>query len=1066
VYSWRVTASTKPQRNPEWAIAFLRDAVANRRCVPFVGAGASIVAGGPSWPEYLEQLADGLAPEFGTFANSTESPIDIAAVLNRQRWFEGLEPVPVRNGPHGQINHELALWGCPLYLTTNYDTRLDNAVRSLNERAEIKGNRELADLRLSTLFSTVDSPPCVVKLCCTHGGQNPGVATRLEFAELVLRNPAALELMLAVLRCYSVIFVGCSMEDPLLNLALDRALASDLGFGPHFALLPPGAGVGKLEIMAYRGVTAISTAHNKVVERLAKIGGASKVRRGLQLLVFEPGTAAKARQVLESLHGIPEVTSVDFITSNLALKATTLGFAQQIAPHLDVRVYHTTSLEDLRKVRASLSLSPTANWDGFFCPYELAIQNASSFAADPGVSEEKLRFHSPFAAALTRNKSLFRKFVSERFSADPELAAIPFAVVAFSPADDVQILLRKIEDSLHSGFGGNRSLVVKPPNAAGSIGVRPIDLDSRDRARANAEDLRNVLLGMPFREETAHCAIDSLIVEQRLTGEEFSVESRKGVGGVVTPLAIHWKVDIDADEQRFFERLFVTLPPQMPPFALLRSANDKLLTQIEGLQAGVCHAEFRVDLDKGRVYPIEVGLRPGGGMVNYSVERSCGLNLFEAALRAALGVEQREALAVPRVVGTGLVFAHGRGILRLLRVKKPDGSEIAIGRSDKFLLRDCLNVLLASADRRAVYESYLLPLFGTSNSLRSSVVKAFDTGMASGLNASVELAEVWLEPGDLVSEEEAAYVAGILIVVDQQLSGAAAVAEAIAAVEFCLRSITCAVSPPFHFAWEKTQVPLGRWRSEYERTAFRSEPDSWTFSRGITLAASLFPKEPVIDVGCGSAIPALDLISSGRHYLGVDISQEAVQTATRNISRISTASASIILDDAEKYLDWLSPSTYRGCLLVANLPYLPAPPGVLRPEVDGGPDGMRLIPGVLIEIAKFVEARAMVVNVSSLCDLAAIARRLTRAGFTAMGIVGSLASLGEYSLAVKVHLESLRKGELRRFVGHRGDKQIIYSIVLARENGLPADTAFRDAERSLLLADDSRDVAVVGRLWD
>jgi SAM-dependent methyltransferase len=260
----------------------------------------------------------------------------------------------------------------------------------------------------------------------------------------------------------------------------------------------------------------------------------------------------------------------------------------------------------------------------------------------------------------------------------------------------------------------------------------------------------------------------------------------------------------------------------------------------------------------------------------------------------------------------------------------------------------------------------------------------------------------------LVSDEEAAYVAGILIVVDQQLSRAAAVAEAIAAVEFCLQSITCRVSPPFHFAWEKTQVPLGRWRSEYERTIFRSELDSWTFSRGITLAASLFPKTPVIDLGCGSAIPALDLISSGRHYLGIDISQEAVQTATRNISKISTALATIILEDAEKYRDWISPKTYRGCLLVANLPYLPAPPGILPSEVDGGPDGMRLIPGLLIEIARFLEARALVVNVSSLCDLAAVARRLTRAGFTAVGIVGILAPLEDYSLAVKVHLQSLR----------------------------------------------------------
>ena len=181
------------ERMSEGAIQILKDAIRNKRCVPVVGAGASISAGGPDWTGYLEQLAEGLAPEFRALTRSAEDPTDIAAVLNHQRWFEGLEPVPVKEGPHGQVHQALALWRCPLYLTTNFDARLDNAVRQSDARAVVKGNQELAELKLSSLFGTADSPPCVVKLCCTHGTTNPGISTRFEFAELVLRNPAAID---------------------------------------------------------------------------------------------------------------------------------------------------------------------------------------------------------------------------------------------------------------------------------------------------------------------------------------------------------------------------------------------------------------------------------------------------------------------------------------------------------------------------------------------------------------------------------------------------------------------------------------------------------------------------------------------------------------------------------------------------------------------------------------------------------------------------------------------------------------------------------------------------------
>src|SRR5262249_15516698 len=138
----------------------------------------------------------------------------------------------------------------------------------------------------------------------------------------------------------------------------------------------------------------------------------------------------------------------------------------------------------------------------------------------------------------------------------------------------------------------SKRIVVKPADASGSTGVRPLSLsDDPASCLAVAEEVLHIVQSLPVREETAHCETAELLIEPYLEGEEFSVESRQ-VQGQVETLAIHWKVDIDHDSRRFFERIFVTLPESVPAHGLLAQANRRLLQRM-AVSDGVFHAEYR-----------------------------------------------------------------------------------------------------------------------------------------------------------------------------------------------------------------------------------------------------------------------------------------------------------------------------------------------------------------------------------------------------------------------------------------------------------------------------------------
>jgi biotin carboxylase/SAM-dependent methyltransferase len=1020
----------------------IREAIALRRCVPVIGAGASIAANGPTWKEYLDKMAAGLPVQRAQLEHL--DPVDAASWLRAERLRLGLPPVRVGIAGDTQVHRVLAAWGCPVYVTTNFDDGIERALGSVG-RYRCHLNDQLESLDLST-----PGDPVVIKLCSSSREFNPGAITREDFAELLHRDTAAAELLLTLLRCYTVVFVGCGMRDPLIRQALDRAHVAGLGHGRHAAFVTHDFPLAYESILGTMGVDCVrSSMEDRTAGLLETLERCKSTFFGMhQLILFEPGTEAKLRRVMEEIRDCADldVGRLAIVTEAEELARLAMSLSSVMLPKIKVDIVRSPNLADSQRVLQELATLSTS-WNAILVPYEYAVGSAAEFAEQWSVAHRRLRFHSVKTAETSRDKRKFRQaMASDRGNRRSRLRPIAHETISLDDEPTAAGLFELVRAAA-SRLDACR-LVVKPPDAAGSIGVRSIDLNDERSARSAIGDLVNILASMPVTDETARCQVSELIVERRIEGEEFSVES-VCVNGDTEPLAIHWKVDIDSDQTRFFERLFVTLPPNLPSSEQLIAANRELLTLL-GVGAGVFHAEYRLDPDGTGIYPLEVGLRPGGGMVSSSVRASRGVDLFSAAIRCALKAPQVRP-SKQDVVATGLVFAKQPGVLPPLAVR--DGkTKRSVSHDDAASVREWLRRFLRNIERDRAGQA-LREVVTRSNALCQDVLSNFDETAANGRGLRVDLREVQLlqKPGSLVTEEEACYVAGVLVVADPALEPIEAVAETVAAMQLCLSTFVCEPSEQLAaIRWRSSRVrEFPTWWARLSTAGFSSDMDSWTFARAIErhCEGRAFS---MLDLGCGSARPAIRAVQRGCTYHGIDISARAVSEARGNLARHVSqgwdVSEADVLEDS--VLGRVQGHSWD--LIVANLPYLPAPPGLFTGdearEVDGGADGLRFIPRI-IELATRLRAGAIIVNTSSLCDLGCLSRQLEAAALGVHRVVATLAPLESYACRAR---DYLRSADFSRIFGAPGsERQIIYAVELRHGEGIPFGMMVEQAEAVL-----------------
>jgi ATP-grasp domain len=195
--------------------------------------------------------------------------------------------------------------------------------------------------------------------------------------------------------------------------------------------------------------------------------------------------------------------------------------------------------------------------------------------------------------------------------------------------------------------------VVKPATRHSSQGVCAV----HDRAALAAQ-----LADYPIQE--------TILVEQMITGQEYSVESLIQDGKALFS-SVTRKETTDVDSQYFVEMAH-TVPAALGDardaiWDSVQRGNDAMLDRL-GVENGITHAEFRLD-DRGEAHLIEVAARtPGDGiMVLYRL--ATGQPMEPEILRIALGepADYPEARRYARQVYLG----HRPGILADVEVDWP-----------------------------------------------------------------------------------------------------------------------------------------------------------------------------------------------------------------------------------------------------------------------------------------------------------------------------------------------------------------------------------------------------------
>jgi NAD-dependent SIR2 family protein deacetylase len=226
----------------------LDDALAAREAVAFVGSGASVPSGLPTWRQFLRDFisyAETLSEKDPNRKNdewsltkrlATEGDLLLAAeMLQRElpsaTFSAYVKKVFGRVAEPNEIHRSIARLPFALAITTNFDVLLESAYH----------NPPCFTWRdINGVFDAIRSKDfAVVKL---HGSVDDVEAirlTRTQYREISLGNTEFNECLKTLLTWKTFLFIGHSLRDSDLLHLMDQAkVRFGKKFGPHYAILP------------------------------------------------------------------------------------------------------------------------------------------------------------------------------------------------------------------------------------------------------------------------------------------------------------------------------------------------------------------------------------------------------------------------------------------------------------------------------------------------------------------------------------------------------------------------------------------------------------------------------------------------------------------------------------------------------------------------------------------------------------------------------------------------------------------------------------------------------------
>lgn len=228
----------------------LVDEYLKNRCGLLVGAGASAGAKLPQWEELLREM---IATAKANVPISDAKAADYEALINGGKYLmaaSGLKAdlgsyfgdfirrVFVESKPEPTELHEafLKLGLLQFALTTNYDTLLERAWRSLNPDVTVCTFRDIGEVRRS--LSRREFFILKAHGDATRTGDGI-ILTEQDYRQILFKEPAYQNMLATMFSMYTMIFVGASMSDPEINLMLNYiagTFAPDAG-PTHYAVL-------------------------------------------------------------------------------------------------------------------------------------------------------------------------------------------------------------------------------------------------------------------------------------------------------------------------------------------------------------------------------------------------------------------------------------------------------------------------------------------------------------------------------------------------------------------------------------------------------------------------------------------------------------------------------------------------------------------------------------------------------------------------------------------------------------------------------------------------------------
>ncbi len=271
-----------------WPRALIEE-LASRRCIVFLGAGASAgsisntdpTKNPPAWSDLLEGIK-GLAKDKNSLPVADElikkeKYLDAAEVLfgsiSNADFASYIREVMAEPKFNASKIHESVLTLDPkIVITTNYDDIYDNYCRSGKEQ----GLYNVCKYYESHLVSDLRSP--VRQIIKAHGCINDPskiVLTRSQYFQERQNHPNFYQVLDALFLTSTLFFVGYSLSDPDIQLILENSNITYKAPHPHYALFPDGVNVS--------------------------IKKAYKEAYNIEFVEFEDGNYEQANEMLEDL---------------------------------------------------------------------------------------------------------------------------------------------------------------------------------------------------------------------------------------------------------------------------------------------------------------------------------------------------------------------------------------------------------------------------------------------------------------------------------------------------------------------------------------------------------------------------------------------------------------------------------------------------------------------------------------------------------------------------------------------------------------------------------------------